>query len=106
MSPAQFEAFLARLYVDAHARANFKANPGAAARKAGLSAEQCAAIENLDWIGLELAARSFAKKRRLKRRAWLVQRAENPPLASSFRPLRPITCGTLKCKNPYRPHIP
>ena len=65
---AQLEAFLARLYVDAHARANFKANPRAEAKKADLSDLECAALENLDWIGLEMAARSFAKKRHQKRR--------------------------------------
>jgi hypothetical protein len=66
MSATQLEAFLARLYVDAEARASFKANPRAASKKAGLSGEQCAALENLDWVGLEMAARSFAKKRYLK----------------------------------------
>jgi hypothetical protein len=68
MSATQFEAFLARLYVDAEARENFKANPRDESKKAGLSDEQCAALENLDWIGLEMAARSFARKRQLKRR--------------------------------------
>ena len=68
MSATQLEAFLARLYVDAGARANFKANPRAESKKAGLTDEQCAALENLDWIGLEMAARSFAKKRQLKRK--------------------------------------
>jgi Aromatic-ring-opening dioxygenase LigAB, LigA subunit len=68
---AQLEAFLARLYVDATARASFKSNPRTEAKKAGLSDEQCAALENLDWIGLEMAGRSFAKKRHRKRRsAW------------------------------------
>jgi hypothetical protein len=67
-SSTQLETFLARLYVDAHARANFKANPRAEAKKAGLSDHESAALENLDWIGLEMAARSFAKKRQLKRR--------------------------------------
>jgi hypothetical protein len=67
-SSTQLEAVLARLYVDAEARARFKADPRAESRKAGLSDEQCSALENLDWIGLEMAARSFAKKRRLKRR--------------------------------------
>ena len=67
MSANQLEAFLARLYVDADARANFKANPRAESKKAGLSDEQCTSLENLDWIGLEMAARSFAKKRQLKR---------------------------------------
>jgi hypothetical protein len=66
-SANQLEAFLARLYVDDAARASFKCNPRVEAEKAGLSDEQCAALENLDWIGLEMAARSFAKKRQLKR---------------------------------------
>jgi len=71
MSANQLEAFLARLYVDADARANFKANLRAESKKAGLSDEQCTSLENLDWIGLEMAARSFAKKRQLKRpRTW------------------------------------
>ena len=68
MSSTRLEAFLARLYVDSDARANFKGNPRAEAKKAGLSDEQCTALENFDWIGLEMAARSFAKKRQLKRR--------------------------------------
>src|SRR6202021_1973836 len=56
-SSTQLEAFLARLYVDPEARANFKASPRAEAQKAGLSEDHCAALENLDWIGLEMAAR-------------------------------------------------
>jgi hypothetical protein len=68
LTTTQLEAFLARLYVDSESRAHFKADPRAEARKAGLSEEQCTALENLDWIGLEMAARSFAKKRRLKHR--------------------------------------
>jgi hypothetical protein len=68
MSATQLEAFLARLYVDAGARANFKANPRAESKKAGLSDEQCTALVSIDWIGLEMAARSFAKKRLSKRR--------------------------------------
>lgn len=67
-SSTHLEAFLARLYVDAKARAIFKADPHAEAKKAGLSDDECIALENLDWIGLEMAARSFAKKRQLKRR--------------------------------------
>jgi hypothetical protein len=68
MSLAQFEAFLGRLYVDAGARADLKANPRAESQKAGLSEEQCSSLKNLDWIGLEMASRTFAKKRQLKRR--------------------------------------
>lgn len=65
----QLEIFLARLYVDAHARASFKTNPRAEAKNAGLSDDQAAALENLDWVSLEMAARSFAKKRHQRRRS-------------------------------------
>ena len=67
MSAKQFEAFLARLYVDADLRARFRANPLAEAKNVGLSNAECKALENMDWVGLEMAARSFAKKRELKR---------------------------------------
>lgn len=66
MSARQLEAFLARIYVDALARAAFKANPRGEALRAGLSREECSAVENMDWVGLELASRSFAKKRQSK----------------------------------------
>jgi len=69
MSARAFEAFLTRIYVDAAARARFKANPRAEARRAGLSYEECAALEDTDWVGLEMAARSFARKRRIKRQS-------------------------------------
>src|SRR5256885_8064730 len=44
MSTTAFEAFLARIYVDPDARARFKADPYAEARRGGLSPEECAAI--------------------------------------------------------------
>jgi hypothetical protein len=66
MSARAFEAFLTRIYVDAAARARFKANPREEARLAGLSDEECAALESTDWVGLEMAARSFARKRQSK----------------------------------------
>lgn len=68
MSAREFEAFLARIYVDALARAAFKANPRGEASRAGLSEEECATLETMDLVALELAARSYAKKRFLKRR--------------------------------------
>jgi len=68
MSARKFEAFLTRIYVDASARANFRANPRAEALQAGLSEQECAALENTDWVGLELAARSYAHKRSSKLR--------------------------------------
>lgn len=63
------EAFLARIYVDANARARFKADPFAEASHAGLSPDECAAVMKIDWVGLELAAHSFAKKRDAKVRS-------------------------------------
>lgn len=67
MSARDLEALWARLYVDARARAKFKADPRGEARKAGLSEEECRSLEKIDWVGVEMAARSFAKKRRQKR---------------------------------------
>jgi len=68
MSAREFETFLTRIYVDAGARARFRENPRAEAQRAGLSDEECAALENADFVGLEMAARSFARKRQLKRK--------------------------------------
>ena len=69
MSTCAFEAFLARIYVDPDTCARFKADPYAEARRAGLSLEECAAIMKIDWIGLELTTRSFARKRHAKTRS-------------------------------------
>jgi hypothetical protein len=66
MTTSAFEAFLARIYVDPNARARFRADPFAEANHAGLSPDECVAIMKIDWVGLELAARSFAKKRHTK----------------------------------------
>lgn len=66
MSARAFEEFLTRIYVDPVARARFKANPLVEARNAGLSDEDCASLEHADWVGLEMAARSFSHKRQLK----------------------------------------
>ena len=63
MSTPAFEAFLARLYTDAAARARFLAEPEAEARRAGLNPDQCRALAAIDRTGLEMAARSFARKR-------------------------------------------
>lgn len=63
MSPA-FESFLARLYVDGSARARFLADPRGEAAAAGLVGDEIAAAVDIDRVGLELAARSFAHKKR------------------------------------------
>ena len=65
-SPA-FEAFLAKIYVDARARAEFLADPIAAARKAQLTDAECEALLAIDRTGLEMAAASFARKREKSR---------------------------------------
>lgn len=63
MSAANFEAFLARLYVDAEARSRFLADPHRETQNAGLAEEERAALLAIDRDGLEFAARSFSQKR-------------------------------------------
>lgn len=62
MSAERLEAFLARLYVDGPARQRFLADPKGEASNAGLSQQDCAALEKIDRVGLEFAADSLAKK--------------------------------------------
>jgi hypothetical protein len=66
VSSPELEQFLATLYVNPEVRARFLAAPGEEAKRAGLSEEHCRALENIDRIGLEMAARSFARKRAAK----------------------------------------
>lgn len=68
----EFETFLARLYTDAPLRARFLADPRAEAERHQLTAEECDALERIDRVGLQMAARSFAHKRTIKaaRRWW------------------------------------
>jgi hypothetical protein len=68
MNSPDLERFLATLYVDSEARAKFLAAPREEASRAGLSNDQCTALENIDRVGLEMAARSFARKRAAKSR--------------------------------------
>ena len=63
MNDPKLERFLASLYVDPALRARFLSNPRAEASRAGLTPEQCRALEAIDRAGLEMAARSFARKR-------------------------------------------
>jgi hypothetical protein len=64
MSTARFEAFLAKIYVDAEARAQFLADPRGEAMRAGLTEPEISALEQIDRIGLELTAQSLQRKRR------------------------------------------
>lgn len=59
-----FEAFLAKVYTDAAFRAVFVEDPYLAAKRAGLSEPECGALVTIDREGLELAAESFAAKRK------------------------------------------
>ena len=44
----EFEAFLARIYVDKEFRTRFLADPSGEAKRAGLSAAEGLALENID----------------------------------------------------------
>ena len=63
------EQFLATIYVDPAARARFLASPEAEASRAGLSEQQCLKLKEIDFTGLEMASRSFARKRASKQAA-------------------------------------
>jgi len=62
MNTPALERFLAGIYVDAEARARFLAAPYEEAKRAGLSEEQCRALETIDRVGLEMAAHSLLRK--------------------------------------------
>jgi hypothetical protein len=66
-SSARLEALLARIYVDEPLRASFLAAPEEFARRHTLSPEDAGAVASIDRTDLALAARSFARKRQLKR---------------------------------------
>jgi hypothetical protein len=68
MSSPALERFLARIYVDPQARARFLEDPRAEATRAGLQEDQCRALEAIDRVGLQMAARSYARKRERKGR--------------------------------------
>jgi hypothetical protein len=67
MNAEKLEILLAKLYVDDQARSRFLTDPRREALNAGLTEDDCAALEKIDLIGLELAADSFARKRASRR---------------------------------------
>jgi hypothetical protein len=69
MNDPKLEKFLASLYVDATLRARFLTAPREEARRAGLSPAQCEALVAIDRVGLEMAARSFERKRQKKNKS-------------------------------------
>lgn len=64
---AGFEVFLARIYVDAEARARFLADPRGFARAVGLGPQEIDAAEKIDRTGLRMTAHSLQRKREKKR---------------------------------------
>lgn len=81
-SPAQAcEDLLARLFTDAEFRARFKENPQAVGRELGLDEAALATLARTDWVGLDLAARSYSHKREThagRKRRWWPFRATSP----------------------------
>ena len=67
MSASSVEAFLARIYVDAHARETFLSDPTAEALRAGLLDEEIEAVKQIDRVGLELFAASLERKSQKRR---------------------------------------
>jgi hypothetical protein len=57
------EVLLARLFTDAELRAAFAKDPERVCQEFGLDAQAAAAFRRADAVGLELAARSYARKR-------------------------------------------
>jgi len=88
MNPTALEQFLAKIYVDSMARKRFLAAPQAEAARAGLSKEQCEALEAIDRVGLEMAAHSFARKRTRKQSAAASSSAHWWRVCRSLIPLR------------------
>lgn len=64
---ARLEALLARIYVDESLRASLLAAPEEFADCHSLNAEDAAVLASIDRIGLAMAARSFERKREMKR---------------------------------------
>jgi hypothetical protein len=72
------EELLARLFTDAEWRARFRLDPQGVGRELGLDEAAVALLAQSDWVGLELAARSYSHKRESyagrKRRWWSIRR--------------------------------
>lgn len=63
---ASLQALLAGIYVDDGFRAAFLNDPERFAQSHGLNDEDAAALASIDRTGLQMAARSFARKRQMK----------------------------------------
>lgn len=54
MNVSKLEAFTPRIYVDEESRQKFLNNQEGETKRAGLSSEECEAVNQLDRVGLEL----------------------------------------------------
>lgn len=63
---ARLQALLAAIYVEDRSRAAFLDDPERFSQRHGLSAHDAAALGSIDGTGLQMAARSFARKRQMK----------------------------------------
>ena len=59
-----WENLLARLFVDEELRGRFKREPNVVGKEFGLADSALAALTGTDWVGLDLAARSYSHKRK------------------------------------------
>jgi hypothetical protein len=57
------EELLARLFTDAEFRVRFREDPQGVGGECGLDDVALAALARTDWVSLELASRSYARKR-------------------------------------------
>jgi hypothetical protein len=76
------EDLLARLFADAQFRARFVQDPQAVGRELGLDEAALQSLSATDWVGLELAAGSYAHKResyRGRKRRWWSRLAFSRP---------------------------
>lgn len=75
MSAEKVEIFLARLFVDRTLRERFLLDPEGVAGQHGLSAQECRSVAAMPVQDLQTAARSFERKRCLKKQAGYAARA-------------------------------
>ena len=68
MNPIALETFLAKLYTDQAARNSFLADPVRAAHDAGLEDDDISSLNEMDKVGMLMAAASYAHKRDQHRR--------------------------------------
>jgi hypothetical protein len=67
------EDLLARLFTDAEFRVRFREDPQRVGGECGLDEVALEALARTDWVGLELASRSYARKladRTNRKRRW------------------------------------